>query len=653
MIIEVKDYHLDSYELDERRNWKVKGQSFNIKSPLNQVVQYKENLFDLHIESLLEMKIKDFKSFSMVRCAVYFHNATKEQLNNFLVIPFKENVKYQTWLKYNVELLGGDNLNQYDFQALLKKTYLVSKYPSLYFKKEIYRSFKRFLKPPIHLQEEGQDIPYSTKQLRIIHSKTKQQRIKGVVGSGKTTVMAARAVQAFKKYNHPVLLLSFNITLKNYIKDKISKVREEFPWDCFLINNYHEFINSQLNNLGIPFEIPEDFDQKNAQERSEYFESNFYSNKALFLENQNQIKRFSAILIDEIQDYKLPWMRILKECFLEPDGEYVLFGDVKQNLYNNEIEKKDVKANVSSVIELENCFRSDFKIKDLAVQFQKDIFQYKYEVDSFNTKEASLEIEYSGPQQGSIQYMFLPVADSVTSLYNIIHTNAINKDVPPNDITILGTSIELLKKFDAYYRYASGEKTNTMFESIELVYRMGLNRYKERDFPDWLVEGLELLKRNNDKNKSRGLNQISVLLTIHQLQEEYGRLFDPKLEFYCQRYNINLADFQGYIDKFHFEINTFKDDFSSMRQGRALEKVRKNKKIHFFMNSGTVKVSTVHSFKGWESDTLFLILEEKYSMTFDEILYVGITRSRSNLVLINFGNEEYHSKLEELVKKVN
>ncbi|WP_317167826.1 nuclease-related domain-containing protein [Cyclobacterium sp. SYSU L10401] len=52
LIIEVKDYHLDSYELDERRNWKVKGQSFNIKSPLNQVVQYKENLFDLHIEYL-------------------------------------------------------------------------------------------------------------------------------------------------------------------------------------------------------------------------------------------------------------------------------------------------------------------------------------------------------------------------------------------------------------------------------------------------------------------------------------------------------------------------------------------------------------------------------------------------------------------------
>ena len=55
------------------------------------------------------------------------------------------------------------------------------------------------------------------------------------------------------------------------------------------------------------------------------------------------------------------------------------------------------------------------------------------------------------------------------------------------------------------------------------------------------------------------------------------------------------------------------------------------------MNSGTVKISTVHSFKGWESETLFLIIEKKFSgmaQTFDEILYTGLTRSRNNLVII-------------------
>lgn len=653
LIIEVKDYHLESYELDEKRNWKVRGQNYEIKSPLTQVFHYKENLFDLHIEHLLEMRIKDIRSFGMVRCAVYFHNASKKEVNDFLVEPFKENRSYQTWLKYNVELLGRDNLNTADFQKLLKKTYLQSDYDSQFFTDKIYRSFKRFLKPPVHLKEEGIEIPYSTKQLEIIYSTKKQQRIKGVVGSGKTTVMAARAVQAYKKSNAPVLLLSFNITLKNYFKDKINKVREEFPWAYFILNNYHEFINSQLNNLEIPFEIPNGFDNWTSIEKTEYFEEKYYSNKALFVENQLKIKRFSAILIDEIQDYKREWMEILKECFLEPNGEYVLFGDVKQNIYTRQIKGKDVQTNVLGVTELKNCFRSDFKIKDLAIQFQKDIFQDKYEIDSFNSREASLEIGFGGPQQGNVKYIYLPVADNVISLYNIIHTHAINQDVPPNDITILGNSIELLKKFDAYYRYASNEKTNTMFESIELVYRMGFNLYKEEGLPEWIKAGLRLLKRDKDKKPYRGYNQLSVLLAILQLKEEYGQIFDSKLEHYCRKYKVTLPDFLDFVEMFRSEINIFKEDFSAKRQGKEIEKVRKNKKLHFYMNSGTVKISTVHSFKGWESETLFLILDKTYSMSFDELLYVGITRSRSNLVLINFGNEEYHEKLEDLVEKVN
>src|SRR5690606_29886037 len=75
IIIEVKDYKLNSYELDERKNWKVKNQNFTIKSPINQSLKYKDNLFELHIENLLEKKIKDIRNFNIVSCAIYFHNA--------------------------------------------------------------------------------------------------------------------------------------------------------------------------------------------------------------------------------------------------------------------------------------------------------------------------------------------------------------------------------------------------------------------------------------------------------------------------------------------------------------------------------------------------------------------------------------------------
>ena len=70
------------------------------------------------------------------------------------------------------------------------------------------------------------------------------------------------------------------------------------------------------------------------------------------------------------------------------------------------------------------------------------------------------------------------------------------------------------------------------------------------------------------------------------------------------------------------------------------------------MNSGTVKISTIHSFKGWECENLFLIIEKRHSLSFDEILYTGITRSRTNLIIINYGNTEYNDKLNELINRV-
>ena len=656
LVIEVKDYNLDSYQLDERKNWKLKNQNFIIKSPLSQVLKYKDNLFELHIENLLEKKIEDIRNFSIVSTAVYFHNATSEKIDDFLVKPFDYDQKYKTFLKYNVDLIGRDNLCEKDLERLLTKRYLKASQESRLFTDDIYYSFKRFLKPSIHLKSKGKDFNYSRRQLEIIYDGTrKEQRIKGVVGSGKTTVLAARAVQAHKRTKGKVLILTYNITLKNFIHDRISDVREDFSWENFVILNYHLFINIELNNLGIPVHPSDNFHELTEEEKEAYFERKYYSNKQLFLENIDKIRKYDVILIDEIQDYKRPWMEILKECFLAPGGEYVLFGDVKQNIYNNGTDNKDVSTNVRGVTELKNCFRSDFKIKDLAVQFQKDFFGDKYEIDTFNNT-ATIEIEFERNQQGSVNYIYLPSANSVQSLYTIIHENAINKDVPPNDITVLGHRISLLKDFDAYYRYSSNEKTNTMFETHEMVYRMGFN-YLIKNQPLWLQEGLKLIKRDRDFKPNRGFEQLSSIFVLKDLIKTFGDIFAQKLEIHALRYNTSYQEVLLYFETYSKEIQEFKKDFGPNRQASNLNMIRTNKKLHFRMNSGTIKISTVHSFKGWESETLFLILEKKFvgtesSLSFDEILYTGLTRSRSNLVLINFGNAEYHDKVKELVKKI-
>ncbi|NRS87780.1 hypothetical protein HNQ02_000687 [Flavobacterium sp. 7E] len=660
LIIEVKDYDLLKYRLDERKNWIVNYNGARIKSPINQVLKYKENLFNLHIPQLLEKKIINFRLLNIVSCAIYFHNATETEIKNFLVTPYKHDENYNRFLQYNIDFIGSDNVNKFDFEKLLKKIKLKASNTQALFSDELYDSFKRFLSPPKHLFEDGKDIPYSRRQIDIIYSSTREQRIKGVVGSGKTTIMAARAVQAYKRTKGTVLILTYNITLKNYIHDKISQVREEFPWENFVILNYHNFITTELNNLGIEFEFPENFKELSQEAKNIFFEDNYYSNKQIFEENKERLVKYEAIFIDEIQDYKRSWMDIIKDYYLESGGEYVLFGDVKQNIYNNQIVGKDVVTNVKGgPINLKDCFRSDYKIKDLAIKYQETIFKDKYELDDFNKIDSSLEIQFEKNLQGYLNYMFLENTDSVSSLYNIIHENIINKNFVPNDITVLSHSISLLQKFDSYYRYSCNEKTNSMFETSEMVCNMALNDLKTKNsnsLPSLIAGSTKLIQRYNDYDTTKAFAEISTLFTLYDLTVSYPDRFNPSLEWHCKKFKTNLKDFTDFIKNNQNSYYDFKKYRDAILKKDSIKLLRNNKKLHFYMNSGTVKLSTIHSFKGWESDIVFLIVEKNHANvegTFDEILYTGLTRTKKNLVIINFGNMEYHEKLKTMVATVN
>ena len=87
---------------------------------------------------------------------------------------------------------------------------------------------------------------------------------------------------------------------------------------------------------------------------------------------------------------------------------------------------------------------------------------------------------------------------------------------------------------------------------------------------------------------------------------------------------------------------------------KKIEDIRRNKKTNFRMNSGTINLATIHSFKGWEIDTLFLIIEsdnESADFLTDEFIYTAITRCRFNLHIINMGNRKYHSFFDSNVNQ--
>jgi hypothetical protein len=546
MIIEVKDWDLDSYQLSPNRHWQLKnidnkfGKKQIVKSPIQQVFEYKENLYNLHIDTLLEKRIKNPKFLSIVTCAVYFHNASKNQIDKFLTDGNQDKESYLKFLSH-FEILGFDSLSKDNFQKIISKRWLERK--SYLFDEELYKSFKRYLKPPTHTIEQGKAITYTDEQQRIIESKAgSQQKIKGVAGSGKTLALSKRAVNAHLRHKSEVLILTFNISLRNYIHDRISEVRENFEWKYFTILHYHHFIKAHNNNVNF---VKIDEDETTNPDGT----------------------TFQTIIIDEVQDYQKEWISNVKR-FLAKDGEFVVYGDEKQNIYQRTLEEKKPYTSIGGQWNiLKKSFRVTTDIANLATQFQRTFFTEKYDYDEIIVQRSLFDTSL-------IKYHYLDTADipAIMNIYNSIITETATHD---NDVCFQSSRVEILRLIDKDIRDRIHKKTNTMFETLEVY---------------------EKLKADFTRD---------------------GKTDEEKLK-------------------------------------KELEIVRRNKKFNFWMNSGTTKLSTIHSFKGWEISTLFLLVEnesdEEHEFTTDELIYTAITRCRQNLIIINIGNKRYDGFFKRTIK---
>jgi hypothetical protein len=554
IIFEVKDWNLNHYYIDGKTKWRLKQNDSFIKSPLTQVYEYKENLYNLHIETLLEKKIMNKYYLAVVSCAVYFHNETESSVKNFLLDNFKgdEYKNYRKFVSY-FNILGSNSLNKIRLDELLQTTKINQQ--SLFFSDDLYESFKRYLKPPFHKLEEGIKIEYTKEQEELISSRGgAKQKIKGVAGSGKTLVLAKRAVNAHKRTGEKVLILTFNLSLKNYIHDRINDVRENFYWDNFYITNYHQFFKSQANNHNIPI-----------RNLDAWQDTNFFEGV------KNITPKFKAVLIDEVQDYQTEWLEIITKYFLAPDGEFIVFGDEKQNIYDRPLDENKEPI-IKTVVgrwnrSLNSSKRFTSNIASLAKQFQKEFFASKYNLDNFTVTQTALDFETK-----AIEYYYFEenwtVENVCKTMLEVIKKYSIN----PSNIGVLNSKVEYIRKLDYLLRQKTKEKTKTTFETQEVY--------------DHLKKEIKMNNKDKDDNK---------------------------------------------LDKILAE---------------KLEDIRKHKKNHFWMNTGTMKLSTIHSFKGWEIHSLFLLIENEdgqHEFGTNELIYTGLTRARINLFVFNLGNNKYDS----------
>lgn len=198
--------------------------------------------------------------------------------------------------------------------------------------------------------------------------------IKGAAGSGKTLVLAYRAV-TLKKFipNLRVLILCYNITLRNYIRDLLKRIGKEDDVDTsgIDVHYFHDFVYTKIGIPQLRHHVPKNIINKlfvNSNNWDEY--QNLLG--STLINNLGFIpgEQYDAILVDECQDLTTDYLKFIVHL-LNKDKNYLLIAiDPAQNLYGGKISWKSVGVNAKGrVTMLQTSYRNTKNILNLALQF--------------------------------------------------------------------------------------------------------------------------------------------------------------------------------------------------------------------------------------------------------------------------------------------
>ena len=415
-----------------------------MSSPLTVVRSICDSIMNEKSSEMLRNTFRGKNGWFAIRPAVWFPHADATQIQAvFLNDLQKEKQNENAGFSSRTLLLDKNAFNTGDVWATLD---LKRSRPD--FTDAVFDELRGLLKSRWHTFREGDSSIKLTKdQGDLAKSQpSRRQKISGVAGSGKTQVLAARAVNSYLRTGKTVLVLAFNITLVNYIKYRIGRIPADFLWEKIFTTNYHRFFASQARRI------------RKRMDLSSFSDTDFFKGY------ESQLIRYSAILIDEAQDYEYAWFYILQKYFLEPDGELVLFGDVKQNIYKRGLDdSKEIHTPIpgqwTKRLNIGHRFNNP-RIASLSMEFQKHFFgdlptdEITPDLSlGFSTKDILYELLSSSATGDEIAQRCL----------EIISSNSLDL----RNTIILSQTNDVLRGVEKAYRDRTNQKPMTTFETKE------------------------------------------------------------------------------------------------------------------------------------------------------------------------------------------
>lgn len=532
VVVEVKDWNLSAmdyaYSTDARgipRLYAARGgERINLgrSDPVSKIDVYRNAIFNVFCARLKQ------EGFGSITGVIAFPFARRKEIESLLE-PARE---YRGHLKYarNNTLLTLDEiaLGEKSIRHVLPVAYLNN---DSRFSNQGAEDLRHWLVEPEFSREQRFPLLHNLdpRQLSLVNSRTETRfrKIRGAAGSGKSVILAARAALLAAEGKR-VLLITFNITLINYLRDYAVRFdRKKKITDKIEIWNFHMWCRLLAGRVGREDEYQELWVVHPPQE---VLEKRLAIEVTKWCAELDPMDQYDAIFVDEGQDFRREWWLALRGA-LAPEGEMLLAVDRAQNIYGieNWVDKSLLDTGISSRwIELPISYRMPESLIDLAGRFIHD---------------------------------YLPDGDAV-------HPVALNRDLE--------------------------------FASVRLRWTQCV----EADAPQACFAALVDLLQSSDTPLS--VADLTLIVDDAQVGFSVMAMLKQKMSIRC--------------------IDTLEEPSANGGTDRQRASASRRKKLAFFKGDARAKVTTIHSFKGWESSALVVFISKAETRDDLALAYTGITR---------------------------
>lgn len=344
-VFEVKDWDLNA--MTYRNEGSVlrashEGQTFDVwPNPVQQLRRYKEEIHQLYCPRL-EQK----NGFAVITAGLIFPFAARDSVVA-LMAPHQTQEERERYPRYS-PISGREAISGGWLEKVFPES---SRQSSIYMTPDHADDLRGWLVEPDFSSDQRKPLEMDARQRSLADTRTEggHRRIKGPAGSGKSVVLAARAAKLAAE-GKSVLIATYNITLWHYLRDLVARASNKPGWSNGITTlNFHEWCRRTCHEAGNEWskryadlfkDVPEK--PENPLLRKEWARrwqpvvdrilNIDVPDLASRAAGEPSVTRYDAILVDEGQDYRLPWWNALRRA-VKDDGECVLVADATQDVY--------------------------------------------------------------------------------------------------------------------------------------------------------------------------------------------------------------------------------------------------------------------------------------------------------------------------------